>query len=575
MRRRHVAIVGGGIAGLAAALALNDAFDGDVTLTIIEQSDRLGGKLRTGMIDGRRVETGAETFLAREADDPNGGPSAAVELARRVGLGPTLIHPQTTAAAVFAAGEFRPMPAGTLMGVPADVSTWPGIAGAALAADTDHDDGRPILAAGEDASVGAVVRRRFGDAIVDDLVDPMLGGVYAGRADDLSIAVTMPGLAAACRAEHTLQQAVRATLARRVTADDRPWPADGPIGSDPIGSAPVDTAPSAPLGSASAAVTSTVGLDGAEVVGGAGGVGAASGVGARGGGARGVGAAGGVGASGGGAAGGAGARGGGASGGVRVVRGAGPAAAARGGSAGASAALASIGPAARRAANVGPAFATVDGGLSRLVAAIDKALPSATVLLGHPVRNIARSNGGWRLMYGSTHDAHTLDVDAVVLAVPSHPAARLLAPFGGGAADAVGALDYASLALVTMLLPPQALAGTPLDERSGGLVPAASGHAVKAVTVFSTKWAGQPDGAVLLRASLGRYGDEQVLQMPDKGLADLAYSDLVKMLGRPLPAPWHAAVTRWGGALPQYAPGHLDRVASARAALPPTIALAG
>src|SRR5262245_26016394 len=134
---RHVAIVGGGIAGLAAALALHDALGCDVKLTIIERGERLGGKLRTGSVGGRRVETGAETFLAREADDPRGAASAAVRLAQRVGLGDALIHPQTTAATVFASGELRPMPGGTLMGVPADAPSWPGIGGAARVAESD------------------------------------------------------------------------------------------------------------------------------------------------------------------------------------------------------------------------------------------------------------------------------------------------------------------------------------------------------------------------------------------------------------------------------------------------------
>jgi oxygen-dependent protoporphyrinogen oxidase len=439
---RHVAIVGGGIAGLAAALALHDALGDEITLTVLEGGDRLGGKVRTGHIGGRRVETGAETFLAREPDDPAGVPSAAVTLAHRVGLGDALIHPQTTDAAMFAAGELHPMPGGTLMGVPADVSSWPGIGGAARAADADHDRGGPVLAAGADVAVGALVRHRLGDAIVDDLVDPVLGGVYAGRADDLSLAVTMPGLAGACCTEHTLQAAVRATLSRRATTP-------------------------------------------------------------------------------------------------------------------------------------GPAFATVAGGLSRLIAAIDFAMPAASVLLGRTVRDVVPTGSGWRLVYGSTRDTKALDVDAVVLAVPSHPAARLLTSFAADAAANVGALDYASIGLVTMVLPAGALDGTSLDGRSGALIPAVAGHAVKAVTVFSTKWAGQPDGAVLLRASLGRYGDERVLQVADDALIEVAHADLAKILGVPLAAPLQATVARWGGGLPQYTPGHLDRVAAARAALPPTLVLAG
>ncbi|HKE67513.1 MAG TPA: protoporphyrinogen oxidase [Micromonosporaceae bacterium] len=518
--RRHVAIVGGGIAGLSAALALNDALGDDVTLTVVEQSDRLGGKLRTGAVGGRLVETGAETFLVREADDPNGAPSAAVELVGRVGLGGSLRYPATLAASMYAAGEFRSIPAGTLMGVPADVSSWPGIGGAARAIDTDHDDGRPILAVGDDVAVGALVRRRYGDAVVDDLVDPLLGGVYAGRADDLSVAVTMPGLAAACRTERTLQAAVQATLARRVAA-----PSDGgPILGGGLAGEPGGEPGGGPaLG----------GMASGELASGAGGSGFAAGVGAT------------------------------------LAR-----AFASGGDIATNGGVAIPGPSGDNRAAM-PAFATIDGGLSRLIAAIDKALPSATMVLGRPVRNVARSNGGWRVMHGSTTDAHALDVDAVVLAVPSHPAARLLAPIAPASAEAVGMLDYASIALVTLVLPAHALDDSPLAGRSGALVPATAGHPIKAVTVFSTKWVNQPDGAVLLRASLGRYGDEQVLQTSDDGLIDLVRTDLGELLGGPLADPRHAAVTRWGGALPQYAPGHLDRVRIARDALPSTIVLAG
>jgi oxygen-dependent protoporphyrinogen oxidase len=151
----------------------------------------------------------------------------------------------------------------------------------------------------------------------------------------------------------------------------------------------------------------------------------------------------------------------------------------------------------------------------------------------------------------------------------------LLSPFAATSAEAIGALDYASIALVTLVLPAQALDDTPLADRSGALIPATAGHAIKAVTVFSTKWAGQPDGAVVLRASLGRYGDEHVLQVPDGSLIDVVQSDLAKLIGRPLPPPLSATVKRWGGGLPQYAPGHLDRVAFARGDLAPTLALAG
>ncbi|HKD95995.1 MAG TPA: FAD-dependent oxidoreductase, partial [Micromonosporaceae bacterium] len=82
-------------------------------------------------------------------------------------------------------------------------------------------------------------------------------------------------------------------------------------------------------------------------------------------------------------------------------------------------------------------------------------------------------------------------------------------------------------------------------------------------------------GAVLLRTSIGRYGEEEALAPDDASLAALAHEDLAAILDMPLAAPLATEVHRWGGALPQYAPGHLDRVAAARAALPGTLALAG
>jgi oxygen-dependent protoporphyrinogen oxidase len=167
-----------------------------------------------------------------------------------------------------------------------------------------------------------------------------------------------------------------------------------------------------------------------------------------------------------------------------------------------------------------------------------------------------------------------LDVDAVVLAVPARPAARLLAGAHPEAAEAVGRLDYASVALVRLAVP-----GAELPELSGFLVPAVEGYAVKALTIFSTKWEHlrRPDGTALLRASVGRYGDTAVLQRTDAELVTLVRRELGDLLGAPLPAPVAADVVRWGGGLPQYRPGHLDRVAVARAALGEAspVALAG
>jgi oxygen-dependent protoporphyrinogen oxidase len=111
-------------------------------------------------------------------------------------------------------------------------------------------------------------------------------------------------------------------------------------------------------------------------------------------------------------------------------------------------------------------------------------------------------------------------------------------------------------------------------------VPATEGTAVKAATFFGTKWAHQrrPDGLALVRASVGRHGEEHLLQRSDDELAHAVHAELSALLGAPMPAAVAASVRRWGGALPQYEPGHLDRVGSVRAVLRaahPTLALAG
>jgi protoporphyrinogen/coproporphyrinogen III oxidase len=440
-----IAVVGGGIAGVAAALRLRDRLGPGVGITIVEQSDRLGGKLRTAAFAGGVLEAGAETFLMR---DPDGSPSAAARLVERVGLAGALRHPATARAALAVGGHLRPIPAGTFMGVPADPSTVDGLA--AVPAGRDVDAGRPLLAPDEDVAVGTLVRERLGDEVTDRLVDPLLGGVYAGRADDLSLATTMPALARAAREYPTLAAAVGATL----------------TGAGPGG---------------------------------------------------------------------------------------------------------------------GPVFGTIEGGLSRLVDAAVSA-SGARVLAGTPVVELLRTGTRWRLVLGSRAQPSTrgaepwagaaLDVDAVVLAVPARPAARLLAGAHPEAAEAVGRLDYASVALVRLAVP-----GAELPELSGFLVPAVEGYAVKALTIFSTKWEHlrRPDGTALLRASVGRYGDTAVLQRTDAELVTLVRRELGDLLGAPLPAPVAADVVRWGGGLPQYRPGHLDRVAAARAALgeASTVALAG
>jgi oxygen-dependent protoporphyrinogen oxidase len=221
-----------------------------------------------------------------------------------------------------------------------------------------------------------------------------------------------------------------------------------------------------------------------------------------------------------------------------------------------------------RAPGPAPVFTTLAGGLGTLPAAV-AAASGAIVRTGAMVRGLDRTATGWRLTVGSRHDEEYLAADAVILAVPATPAARLLAGVAGASAavTALREIRYASMAIVTLAYRAAAFP-RPL-EGSGYLVPAADGRPVKAVTFSTVKWphlrdAG--DGLRIVRCSLGRIGEESLLQSGDAELAGLATADLAAATGAQQ-APVAARVTRWGGGLPQYTVGHLDRVARIRSAV--------
>ncbi|WP_307807724.1 protoporphyrinogen oxidase [Nocardioides xinjiangensis] len=185
-------VVGGGIAGLVAARDLAAA-GRDVLL--LEASPQVGGKLRTAEVAGLSVDVGAEAMLARR---PEG-----VALAQE--LGAAVVHPTGAASAVWSRGALRDLPR-SVMGVPLDldqlarsgVLSPEGLARASTESDSAVDG---------DVSVGDLVAARLGDELVDRLVEPLLGGVYAGHARRLSAAAAVPQLLAMARRGRLLDQA--------------------------------------------------------------------------------------------------------------------------------------------------------------------------------------------------------------------------------------------------------------------------------------------------------------------------------------------------------------------------------
>jgi len=431
----HVVVVGGGIAGLAAAFFLKDE---PVRVTLLEGSPRLGGKLAASEVAGVPMDEGAEALLARR---PEG-----IDLITATGLGADLVPAGTTSSAIYSRGQLHPLPRRQFMGVPADIDEL-----AATGVVSPEGIGRarrePRLEPETgDVSVTEYIGGRLGAEVVDRLVDPLLGGVYAGRSEELSFGATLAPLAAAAARHATLTEAA-ASL---------------------IPPAPADAAQAAPR----------------------------------------------------------------------------------------------------------PVFVTLTTGLGTLPEAVAKA-SNAEVRVNAMVRELARTETGWRLTIGSAADPEYMAADAVILAVPAAPAARLLANTVPEAAGQLAQIPYASMAIITLAYREQDF---PRQQRSGYLVPAVDGKAVKAVTFSTVKWphlaAREP--VHIVRCSVGRIGETALLQRDDDDLADLAAAELADAAG--ITARGVARrVTRWGGALPQYNVGHLDRVDSIRNAVKgqPGLAVAG
>ncbi|MFC1434765.1 protoporphyrinogen oxidase [Streptacidiphilus sp. N1-3] len=229
--RPRVIVIGGGIAGLAAAARLSGA-DGSTpsaTVVLLEAGDRPGGKLRSGELAGIPVDLGAESMLARRPE--------AVALARAVGLGEALQPPATARAAIWTRGELRPMPTGHLMGVPGDLDALAasGVVSAQGMARIAEDLTRPPAEVADDVAVGAYIGERLGREVVERLVEPLLGGVYAGHADQLSLRAAVPQLLPLARRGGSLIEGVRALQA---AAPANPAPVfqgiDGGIGRLPL-----------------------------------------------------------------------------------------------------------------------------------------------------------------------------------------------------------------------------------------------------------------------------------------------------------------------------------------------------
>lgn len=182
-------IVGGGIAGLAAAWRLRQAVPGAV-LALVEADRRLGGKILTERRDGFLLEGGPDSFLSHKP--------AALALCRELGLEGRLAGPRPEArrAFVLRGGRLREIPAGLSGLVPARIGPFlrSGLLSPLGRARLALEPLLPRRAAPGDESLASFVRRRLGGEAYERLVEPLMAGIYAGDGERISLAATFPAL---------------------------------------------------------------------------------------------------------------------------------------------------------------------------------------------------------------------------------------------------------------------------------------------------------------------------------------------------------------------------------------------
>jgi len=218
-----VAVVGGGMAGLAAAWELAAGPDGGATeVHVVEGGDRVGGKVRSTEFAGRRVDLAADAFLARRPE--------AVGLCEELGVDDELVPVGASGASLLARGRLRAMPGGLALGVP---TRWwavarsgilsPGeLVGLARDVVLPHTGTPGVIG---DRSVGELVGERLGRPVVERLVDPLIGGIHAGDVDELSAAATFPVLIGASHQSGSFMHRLGRTQAAQAAAVPA---ADGP-----------------------------------------------------------------------------------------------------------------------------------------------------------------------------------------------------------------------------------------------------------------------------------------------------------------------------------------------------------
>ncbi len=442
----RIAIIGGGIAGLAAAYELEKARAAcaAVEYTLYEARLRLGGSLASEIVNGAVLERGPDSFLTEKP--------AAAELCRELGIDADLIPSNDAARKTYIVVRNRlvALPDGLMFLVPTKLvpTALTRLFGLRTKARMALELLHPPRPSGHDESVAALVERHFGQEAVDRLADPLLSGIYGGDSAQLSAQTVLPRLV---EMETKYGSLTRGMLAahnkmRAMTKNSSKSPN-----------------------------------------------------------------------------------------------------------------------------RVAPAiFTALRGGMAQLVDAITARLNPASVRTATPVSAIKKTEEGWSVEAGGVRD----EFDALIVAASAWAAGPLLAAADPVLGSDLGAIPYSSSITVNLMYDEASIGRLP--EGFGFLVPAVEGRSMLACTFVHRKFLGRtPPGKAVFRAFLGGIKHNELLAETDNTLVAIVRREMSEILGArtfsPAVEPEHAQVSRWRGAMAQYAVGHrerMQRIAAHVAALP-------
>jgi len=421
--KKKVAIIGGGISGLTAAFYLQKIINDKklpLEIKLIEASQRLGGKMQTVIKDGFTIERGPDSFLARK--------TSMIRLAREVGMEEQLVSNSTGKSYVLVNDKLYSMPGGSIMGIPTEIGPFittglfsiPGKLRAAA------DFILPRSAGNTDQSLGEFFRRRLGDEVVENLIEPLLSGIYAGDIDQMSLMSTFPQF-------YEVEQKYRSLI----------------LGMK-------KTAPSKPKTQQSAEKKKGV-------------------------------------------------------------------------------------------------FLTFKSGLQSFAEGIEAKLDPNSILKGHRVDNITKTNNQYELYL---NNGETMIADCIIAATPHKIIQSMFSDYRFF--DPFKSVPSTSVATVALAFPEEAIKNE--IDGTGFVVSRNGDYSITACTWTHKKWEhSTPKGKVLLRCYVGRAGDETIVDLSDDRIIQIVLDDLSRTMDIGM-QPEFAVVSRWKDSMPQYTVGHKQRL---------------